>query len=388
MPVALEGIAMKLLPLPRSKVKLGEALPWNVRDINALLLLSRGHIVADDHMLDALLQRGAFVDEEEVKAAHLHVALSSGSSAVRTTSLFDLWDHTTADMVKLMDKAPHMPDLASRVTDFAHALIRLIDQDMDIALYRTVRHKATAFYYGYDHSMHTALLCVLIARHLQWQPARTESLVKAAITMNMPVLALQGKMADQEEPAKDAQRALIRKHPQEACEWLVAHGVHDPDWLDAVAHHHERADGTGYPAGLTDISEVAGALRAADVFMARISPRVLHPALSIKEASRLLYTEDHAGAIAGAVVKELGIYPPGELVKLVSGEVAVVMRRTAVGKSPIVAALTDETGHPTVKTVHHETAHPAHAIACIIADKSIVARMPPERIYGYAAARL
>ncbi len=379
---------MKLLPLPRSKVRLGVALPWNVRDANALLLLSRGHIVQDEHQLESLLQRGAFVDEEEVKAAHLHIAISSGPPSVRPTSLFGLWDQTTAEMVKLVAKAPHMPDLAVRTTDFARGLIKLIDQDVDIALYRTVRHKATAFYYGYDHAIHTAVLCVLIARHLQWAPSRVESLVKAAITMNMPILVLQGKMADQEDPVKDAQRALIRKHPQEAFEWMVAHGVTDPDWLDAVAQHHERADGTGYPHGLTSVSEVACALRAADVFMARITPRVLHAAVSIKEAARLLFTEDHTGAIAGAVVKEFGIYPPGELVKLASGEIAVVMRRTANAKTPVVAAITDETGRPTVKTVHHETAHAAHAIVNIMADKTMVLRMPPERIYGYAVAAL
>lgn len=379
---------MKLLPLPRSKVKLGAALPWNVRDKNALLLLSRGHIVVDEHQLEGLLQRGAFVDEEEVKAAHLHIAIAGDAPRTKPISLFSLWDQTTTDMVKLMAKAPHMPDLALRVTDFSRALIKLIDQDMDIALYRTVRHKATAFYYGYDHSIHTALLCVLIGRHLEWQPARVESLVKAAITMNMPILALQGKMADQEDPIKDAQRAQIRKHPQEACDWLVANGVSDPDWLDAVANHHERADGTGYPQGLTSVSDGACALRAADVFMARITPRVLHPAVSIKEAARLLFTEDHGGAIAGAVIKEFGIYPPGELVKLASGETAVVMRRANNAKNPVVAAITDETGCPTVKTLHHETAHPGHAIVSIVADKAMVARMPPERIYGYAVAAL
>lgn len=40
---------MKVLRLPRSKVKLGEPLPWGVRDETGLLLLSKGHILTTEH---------------------------------------------------------------------------------------------------------------------------------------------------------------------------------------------------------------------------------------------------------------------------------------------------------------------------------------------------
>ena len=60
---------MKLIRLPASKVRLGMKLPWNVRDEHFQLLLSKGHLVIDQQMLEALRVRGAFVDEEEVRAA-------------------------------------------------------------------------------------------------------------------------------------------------------------------------------------------------------------------------------------------------------------------------------------------------------------------------------
>jgi HD-GYP domain-containing protein (c-di-GMP phosphodiesterase class II) len=380
---------MKLLRLPRSMVRLGSPLPWNVRDEQTRLLLSRGHVVQTEAQLEALLTRGAFVDVEEAKAmAHLYSPSGSApepAAVPRTQNLFGLWDKSADEMRKLMAKAPHEPDLPGRVAEFANWLIDLVDKDTDIALYHCVRQEtAHAFFYGYNHSIHTAIISLLLARRLQWPQPRVFSLVKAAITMNVSVLDLQGKMADQEEPMRESQKALIRRHPQEASEWLSQAGVDDTDWLTAVAQHHERTDGSGYPQGLSDVAEIAMTLRMTDVFMAKMSPRKLRPALPIQEAAKQMYREDHGGPISTAIIKEFGIYPPGDVVKLASGEVGVVMRRTDNAKSPIVAAITDSTGRPTVHTVQRDTSQPEHAIVAHVADTSLVARMPPERVYGFA----
>jgi HD-GYP domain-containing protein (c-di-GMP phosphodiesterase class II) len=379
---------VKLLRLPRSKVRIGAPLPWNVRDEETRLLLSRGHVIESEAQLDALLERGAWVDIEEARATgHLHVAEQPSPVATpRSQNLFDLWTKSPDEMRKLMAKTPHTTDLPQRLDEFVAWLIELVDKDPDIALYHCVRQEsAHAFFYGYNHAIHTAILCLLLARRLQWPQARMLSLVKAAITMNMAVLELQGKMADQDEPMKESQKVVIRRHPQEAADWLVQAGVSDSDWLNAVAQHHERADGSGYPNGLTEVADIAVALRVADVFMSKISPRKLRPALPIQEAVKQLYREDHGGVVSSAVIKEFGIYPPGDLVKLACGETGVVMRRTDHVKCPVVASITDSVGHPTVHTAHRDTSQPEYAIVAHVLDKSLVARMPPERVYGYAS---
>ncbi len=380
---------MKLLRLPRSKVRLGEPLPWNIRDENTRLLLSRGHIVESEEMLEALLARGAFVDVEEARAA-AHLESTTGpdagvlSALKRPQNLFSLWDQSTEDLRKLLEKVPQTPLQPQRIAEFAAWLIELVDKDVDVAVYHMVRQEtAHLYYYGYNHCLHTAVLCLLMTRRLHWPPSRSLSLVQAALTMNLPILHLQGEMADQDEPMRESQKAQIRPHPQLAAQWLTDAGVTDADWLTAVAQHHEHADGTGYPQGLTEVADIAVALRVADVFMAKISPRKLRAALSIQEAARQLFREDHGGALSTAVIKEFGIYPPGDLVRLACGEIGVVMRRTDSAKGPIVAALTDEHGHPTVHTVQRDTRQAAYAITGGMEDKSLVARLPPERVYGY-----
>jgi HD-GYP domain-containing protein (c-di-GMP phosphodiesterase class II) len=380
---------MKLLRLPRSKVRLGEPLPWNVRDEGARLLLSRGHIVESEEQLDALLTRGAFVDFEEARAvAHLadlaEKERTNFSALKRPENLFSLWDQSTEELHQLMTKLPEMPPSPAQIADFASRLIALVDQDVDMALYHMVRQEsAHLYYYGYNHAIHASVLCLLMARRLQWPQARILSLVHAALTMNMPILQLQGVMAEQDEPMRESQKTQIHAHPELAAQWLSEAGVTDDDWLKAIAQHHEHADGNGYPRGRTNPTDLAVALRVADVFMSKISPRKLRAALPIQEAARQLFREDHGGPLSSAVIKEFGLYPPGEVVKLSSGEIGIVMRRTDSVKCPLVAAITDVQGHPTVHTVQRDTSQAPYTIVGPVADKTLVARMPPERIYGY-----
>jgi hypothetical protein len=154
-----------------------------------------------------------------------------------------------------------------------------------------------------------------------------------------------------------------------------------------VNEHHERTDGSGYPQCLKQVNEMAVALRVADVFMAKISRRKVRSALSIKEAAKQLYSEDHGGPLSSAIIKEFGIFPPGEVVKLTSGEVGVVMRRTASGRSPIVAAITDTAGHLIAHTLQRDTSKQEYAILGSVPPPDFITRLPPERIYGYTSIK-
>lgn len=379
---------MKVIRLPRTKVLLGQPLPWSVRDEQGHLLLSKGFVVKTEQQLDQLLLRGAFADVEEIRAAAREAVAPQEPPKVRLPpNLFGLWNQLTEDLRKLLLHPGEQPDFVKQLDDFAARLLGLLDCQVDIGIYRAVRQdNHQHFYYGYTHAIHTAMLCVLLARRLVWPLPRLMSLMKAALTMNLSILELQGQMAAQDVPPKDAQRAEIRAHPERAVAQLTALGVTDADWLAAIAQHHEHLDGTGYPTGTQAVGELAVALRVADVLMAKISPRALREALSPQEAVRQLYREDKGGPISTAIIKELGIYPPGDYVKLASGEQGVVVQRTANAKAPIVAVITDTQGRPITKTVRCDTAVPGAAIVGTVSDKAMLKRLPPERLFGFSVA--
>lgn len=83
---------------------------------------------------------------------------------------------------------------------------------------------------------------------------------------------------------------MSRRSDQERL--LRAAGVEDEIWLTAVTQHHEKPEGKGYPARLTEVVDAARLLQHVDVFMAKISPRIGRLPLTTQMAARQMFHED------------------------------------------------------------------------------------------------
>ncbi|WP_372528910.1 HD-GYP domain-containing protein [Piscinibacter sp.] len=377
---------MQLIKLVPSLVRLGEPLPWDVRDEHGKLLLANGHLIEDADHLTALLERGAYVNAEEAravaKAAAAKAAAKRPDERQRPVSLFTIWERALWQLDRLLRRASEEPGFPARAEELARHIVTLTDRDADIAIYLAVRQDPKRLsIYGLAHAVHCALIGLLMARRIGWDADKALTLVKAALTMNIATLDLQGRLAVQGVPPTPGQSAVLAEHPAKGEQMLRAAGVEDEAWLQAVLQHHERPDGGGYPAGLREPTDLAQALRHVDVFMAKISPRTIRAPVPIQQAAREMFQQD-PGQLSAAIVKELGIYPPGDFVKLKSGELAVVVRRGASASTPLAASITDRGGMPVVNTVIRDTAKPEFAILSAAADKSLVLRMAPERLYG------
>ncbi|HEV7915251.1 MAG TPA: HD domain-containing phosphohydrolase [Albitalea sp.] len=374
---------MQLLKLVQNLVKLGEPLPWGVRDEQGKLLLAQGHVIANASQLMAVLERGAYVDVEEAKAALKRSAdAEKQRQQQRPVNLFTLWERALWQLDRLL-RSTEEPGFVERADEMARHLISLTDRDPDIAIYLCVRQDPKRLsIYGLAHAIHCALICLLVARRLGWDEARIFTTMKAALTMNIATLELQGRLAVQGVPPTASQQALLAEHPAKGADMLRAAGVDEELWLNAVLQSHERPDGSGYPNRITEPIDEARLLRAVDVFMAKISPRTSRAPQTTQMAARQLFQEDKGGPVSAAIVKEVGIFPPGELVKLKSGEHGVVVRRTGNASTPMVACITDRSGMPVVSSVVRDTSKPECAIVSTDTDKGLVQRMAPERLYG------
>ena len=49
----------------RADIDLGAPLQWDIYDINNQLMLRKGYVLQTEHQLEALLERGLFVDPQE-----------------------------------------------------------------------------------------------------------------------------------------------------------------------------------------------------------------------------------------------------------------------------------------------------------------------------------
>ena len=339
--------------------------------------------------MEALKERVAWVERALVLERREHPSPAPGAGregAARVVTLFDRWERQIWELDALLRPTQKGHGAASDWSAEVETLIALIDRDVDVALFMVVRQDDRRFaLYPQAHALHASVVTLLAARQAGWEPARQRSVVGAALSMNVVMLELQAAMAEQDTPPAQRQLDVIRAHPGAGVQLMQAAGVADSVWLQAMSDHHERADGSGYPRGATQVGDEARLLRMADVYMAKITPRVKRPPLVPLVASRQLFQQEANTPLAMAFIKAIGVHPPGALVTLKSGEGAVVKRRGS-GPAPRVCTLSDARGQPSVKSREVDTGDAACAIAGPLTDSTGYTRVPGERVYGLLLA--
>ncbi|MDE2081375.1 MAG: phosphohydrolase [Burkholderiales bacterium] len=369
----------------------GEPLPFRIIDGHGRLLLARGHAVQDARQLQTLIERGACVELEEAAAARRarEGVAEPGPAIARIRTWFDRFERHVWQLDALLRALPVGTPIATSLAAFGREHQALIERQPDAALFVAVRQDDRRFaLYGLTHALHTATVVLLTARLLDWPAGRIRSVFMAALTMNAAIVELQARMAEQREPPTRRQIEQVRAHPATSAQWLRAGGVDDTAWLAAVEDHHERAGGSGYPRGLPAVGEEARLLRAADVYAAKISPRVIRAAMLPQRAARELFQDEQGSPLAAALIKAVGVYPPGEFVHLKNGETAVVVHRAGGGRAAQVTALFDAPGRPLLSASRRDTATPAYAItgALTEAERSGLPRVLPEQVFGLLEA--
>ncbi|MBR0901571.1 HD domain-containing phosphohydrolase [Bradyrhizobium liaoningense] len=87
-----------------------------------------------------------------------------------------------------------------------------------------------------------------------------------------------------------AERALVETHPTTGYDFLKGQEGISPEILDAVRHHHEYLDGSGYPDALCaeSIGDIVRILTISDIFAALIEHRHYKPTMPRAEAYNVL----------------------------------------------------------------------------------------------------
>jgi len=365
--------------LARGQVECGAPLPWNVHDEAGKLLLPRGHVITDPKQLAMILQRGMYEPDPPKPG-------SAATSADKNYDPFRLWNEIIEKLDPLLHHYDQHADIPSQFSGVARMVQVLTERSTDAALAAMIllTHQSR---YALVHCLHTALLSDLVAHRLEWNEERRMSLVCAALTMNISTVDSQQKLSEQAEPLTPEQRNDIKLHPKTSVEILTRVGVQDATWLQAVRDHHETPLGNGYPHGIKEVGEEATLLRTADVFSAKVSPRLNRRQMNGAQASRVLFTDPGmttANPFIAVLIKEVGIYPPGSFVKLANGEMAIVYKRSSNAHTPVVLSLTNSKGTPEMKPIRRDTAREEYNIKSVVPRDLVNLRINPVSFWGTA----
>lgn len=306
---------MLLRPAYLDESVIGDALPWDVFTAAGVLVATEGTLVADREHYLKLANRPLFYRTEEIQ--------DEPNPASRIANL--------AEEVHGLLAAPGHPGMAELLANVADELISIhqFDADACLGLLRLLPMDRPAL----RHCMLGGAVCLALGEALGLSESEQLSLVAAALTMNISELRLHDDLARGFTSFTDSQREAIRQHPDHSAAMLSEMGVTDPVWLTTVRQHHEHMDGSGYPQRLTgaEISLPARILRVADFYVAKISGRYYRPPHSPGAALKHIFGQDRSrldSQVAVVLMRRMGIFPPGTLVRLANREIAAVTRRS------------------------------------------------------------
>lgn len=208
--------------------------------------------------------------------------------------------------------------------------------------------------YVEGHSRRVARHATVVARKLGLAPEEVARITSAASVHDVGKLLLPREVLMKPGALTDEEFEIIKRHSSEGAQMVAC--LEDPELTAIVRHHHERLDGSGYPAGLAgeEIPRGARIIAVADTFDAITSARPYRAAARHKQAIDILEREAGTQLDPAAVRAFVHYYSGTRFLALWSVLAAVPQRAFAwahrAGPVPQAASIT-QTAASTVATV-------------------------------------
>ena len=309
-------------------------------------------------------ERGVAPDELETLVATLaHPELKPGASTVGVLpsdpaatlqslahirvgriSLDERVDTSAADIATIRRLYSDAVNLASSLWDMAQQegqpdpedARRLVDDlAQAVAQNRTALVALTALKnydnYTFTHMVNVSILTMAQARALSLEGAQLRDLGLAALMHDIGKVRTPIEILHKPDKLTDEEFAVMRLHVIDGAEILRRTPDMPPLATVVAFEHHLRLDGAGYPFGIKrqTLNLATMLCSIADVYDAMRSQRTYQESFPTDRILQVLKRNDGLQFdqhLVRRFSQLMGIYPPGNLVRLDTGEIAVVLR--------------------------------------------------------------
>jgi HD-GYP domain-containing protein (c-di-GMP phosphodiesterase class II) len=271
-------------------------------------------------------------DSELPQAELAHDALERGIAEV----MRDLEEGRSLDLGKLTSGVDAMID---SITRNPSAFIWL----------KAIKRKDN---YAYQHALGCSVWAASFGRHLGLDRGELGELTLSGLLFDVGKTRVDTDILTRPLPLDAPRLELVRAHVQHGLDILTGTPGLTKRTLEAVATHHERHDGSGYPAGLSGsaipmFGRIIGLIDSYDAMTSvrpyRESRSPHHAVMELYQARGRLFQ----GALVEHFIQTCGIYPGGSLVELSDGRVGVVTTVHSLKRlRPSVMLLLDESKQP------------------------------------------
>ncbi len=181
----------------------------------------------------------------------------------------------------------------------------------------------------YSHELNTAVMSLLLARQLELPDEHMQVLGLGALLHDIGLAEIPDRVVKKRDALTHAESELRKLH----CEYGVKRGHQiglPPPVLAVIGQHHEAWDGSGYPKAVSadrihPLARIVGLVNEYDNLC---NPLDLARALTPYEALSILFTQRRnrfEGRVLQALVRQLGVYPPGTVVAMSDDRLGLVV---------------------------------------------------------------
>jgi putative nucleotidyltransferase with HDIG domain len=188
--------------------------------------------------------------------------------------------------------------------------------------------------YTFTHMVNVSILTMGQARGLGVEGALLREFGLAALMHDIGKVKTPTEILNKPEKLTDTEFDILKRHTIDGAQILRKTPEIPPLAAIVAFEHHLRSDGSGYPAGVSRPQLNLGTMLCgiADVYDAMRSQRIYQQAFPTDRILAVLQRNDGKQFdqhLVRRFSQLVGIYPAGNLVRLNTGEVAVVMKTYA-----------------------------------------------------------
>ncbi len=182
----------------------------------------------------------------------------------------------------------------------------------------------------YFHAINVTILALMLGKQLGLNKQQMEDLGTGALFHDLGYSEIPDKILLKTEPLNRAELNFLHMHPEYGARQAKQIGSIPPEAIKIIEQHHEMIDGSGYPKGLrehqiSDLSQIVAIVNAYDNLC---NQKDASKSCSPYEAISILFAREKHRFNKEKItlfISNMGVYPPGTVVKLSDESIAVVM---------------------------------------------------------------
>ncbi|MBI3858304.1 MAG: ParB/RepB/Spo0J family partition protein [Planctomycetes bacterium] len=198
------------------------------------------------------------------------------------------------------------------------------------------------------HCLNVSKLAMFLARSLGMGREEIREVAICGLLHDVGMMKVKQEVFTKHAALDQEEWEQVKGHPIEGALLLTKEVVLRDVVARVALEHHEKPDGTGYPAGKkkNETHLFARLINVVDTYGAMVSPRAHRLPMLPYQAMRVVMDDGAKGMldwdIVQAFVKALSIYPIGSYLRLEGGEVARVVRsQPEIPEKPVIAVIAD-----------------------------------------------